>query len=305
MNDKTDILDFDKKYGFVQIPNILVMNMSKLNLSGGELALLTIIRMFAYQKDCSFPSLKTLQNISGFSRQGIINIIKLLEKKGYLVITRKLNSNNLYSFKPLNLLLEKMIQNMGGSQNFRPEVVKNFDPKNKDINNNNKNTHSSNSSYITTARAVPKTKSVCENEIEKIKSTKTFQNSDMGLIENIVKKKGKEAVIAAEYLDKAFSNQAVRNPAGLLISTLRNGLYCDLPASSGINGIKADIERLNERYKGFAVFKGESIKEILNIGGQIAFHTDNCLREIVLTTAKSYEEFENYLNKREAVNNTS
>ncbi len=137
-------------------------------------------------------------------------------------------------------------------------------------------------------------KAVCENEIEKIKKTKTFQNSDTAIIQNIIKKSGKEAVIAAEYIEKAFSGQAVRNPLGLLIKSLERGTYSELPPEKA-NNLNSEIGKLNAEYKGFTIFRNEKIKEFLNIGGRIAFNTDNCLREIIYTPAKSCEEFKSYL----------
>ena len=146
---------------------------------------------------------------------------------------------------------------------------------------------------------------MCEAEVEKIKNTKTFQNTEPATIKNLVKKNGKEAVMAALYINKTFSGQVIRNPLGLLIKTLERGLYTEFLQENNINSnIKADVERLDERYKGFSVFEGERIKEILNIGGKIAFYTDNFLREIIHTSARSYNEFESYLKKQE-VNNTS
>ena len=147
-------------------------------------------------------------------------------------------------------------------------------------------------------------KAVCENEIEKIKKTKTFQNSDTAIIEKIIKKNGKETVIAAEYIEKVFSGQAVRNPPGLLISTLKRGTYSELPPEK-VNNLNFEIDRINAEYKGFIVFRNEKIKEILNIGGRVAFNTDNCLREMVNTPAKTYNEFEKYLRKKQEANNTS
>jgi hypothetical protein len=144
-------------------------------------------------------------------------------------------------------------------------------------------------------------KGVCE--IEKIKKTKTFQNIEPTIIENLLQKQGKKAVIVAEYIEKTFAGQAIRNPAGLLIATLKSGLYSELPQSN-INVIKTDIKKLNEKYKGFSVFQGEKIKEILNIGGKVAFYTDNCLRDLICTPAKSYEEFITYLNRQKGINSS-
>ena len=173
----------------------------------------------------------------------------------------------------------------------------------------------SNSSYIPTS-PVPKTKGVCENKIEKIKSTKTFQDTEPGVIENLLKMNGTKAVIAAQYIEKAFDGRTVRNPVGLLISTLRNGLYCELPAEKGINGIKADIEKLNMQYLAYSlvrkpfphedeVYENEKITEILNIGGRIAYRTNDITKDMVITPAKSYEEFVKYLNNKQEANNTS
>ncbi|MHB1646226.1 MAG: helix-turn-helix domain-containing protein [bacterium] len=246
MIDKTDILDFDKKYGFTQIPNVLVMNMNKLQISGNEFALLTIIRMFAYQKDNSFPSLNSLINISGFSRQGIINIIKSLEKKGYLIIARKLNSKNLYSFKPLNELLEKIIiqQSDRGvvknidypSQKIRPQVVKNFDPNN---NINNNNTHT----YLKQEPCQAK-KSVCEDLkskkekkphtplsplVAEIKKLNLFKNEDEKVINNLANQY-LDSLTAAKYLNYQSKKGLieVKKPLAYLISTLKNKLYDDV-----------------------------------------------------------------------------
>ncbi len=301
MIDKTDILDFDQKYGFVQVPNVLVINMSKLQLSGNELALLIIIRMFAYQRNYSFPSLKTLQKISGISKQGVINIIKTLENKGYLEIKRISQKNNLYSFKSLNDLLEKIINNNIDeevvkifdypSQKTLPPLVKNFDPNKKNVNNKNKNTHTKKEDVM------------CVNEISRIQKTKTFQNTEPAIIGNLLKKNGKKAVIAAEYIEKTFAEQSIRNPAGLLIKTLERGTYSELPQGN-IDSIKADIKKLNDRYKGFPVFYSEKIKEILNIGGRIAFRTDDITKDMTVTPAKSYEEFKTYLNRQKSINSS-
>ena len=137
---------------------------------------------------------------------------------------------------------------------------------------------------------------VCEDEVKKIKKTKTFQNSDSKLIEKIIKKNGKEAVLAAEYIEKSFSGQTIKNPLGLLIRTLERGTYSELPPEK-TNNLNSEIGKLNAEYKGFTIFRNEKIKEFLNIGGRIAFNTDNCLREIIYTPAKSCEEFKSYLQK--------
>ena len=140
---------------------------------------------------------------------------------------------------------------------------------------------------------------------DEIKKTKTFQNTEPAIIENLLQKNGEKAVIAAKYIEKTFAGQAIRNPAGLLIKTLERGTYSELPQETrNLASIKADIERLNEKYKGFSVFQGEKVKEILNIGGRIAFRTDDITKDMTVTAAKSYEEFETYLNRQKGINSS-
>jgi hypothetical protein len=150
--------------------------------------------------------------------------------------------------------------------------------------------------------------SVCEEiekQIEKIKEIRLYQNSEGWVLKNQITKYGKEVLKAAKYLDEAYKNIQVRNPAGLLITTLRNKLYSEIQENNKNNNINADVEKLNMQYRGFEVYENEKIKEILNIGGRIAFYTDNCLRELKYTPAKSYEEFVGYLNKSGIEFNTS
>ena len=300
------------KTPFTWVENDIIRSKS---LSAEEIGLYVILRSFG---ESIYPSVDYLVDLSRMGKKKLYACLKqLINAK--LLIRKQTKNGKIFSNVEYRILsftddYEEIYKEFIGEGLEKPQITVNTQSRSCGHLRHAQIRHALNDhTHIIEEKELfkekephtKKEKAVCEDKIKKIKSTKTFQSSDTGLIENIVKKKGKEAVIAAEYLDKAFSGQAVRNPAGLLISTLQKGLYCELQSGSGINGIKEDIERLNERYKGFAVFTGERIKEILNIGGQIAFHTDNCLREVVLTPAKSYEEFENYLNKQVAINNIS
>ena len=113
-NTKIDILDFNKKTGFIMIPNVLFANLTKLNIKSYEYLLLSALYYFAHQNDSAWPSIKTLQKLTGLSRFGINNLFNNLVKKGYIVKTRRRNKekgniSNLYSFKPLNIILERIM----------------------------------------------------------------------------------------------------------------------------------------------------------------------------------------------------
>ena len=145
-----------------------------------------------------------------------------------------------------------------------------------------------------------------EKQIEKIKEIRLYQNSEDWILKNQIIKYGtKEVLKAAKYLDEAYKNIQVRNPAGLLITTLRNKLYSEIQENNKNNNINADVEKLNMQYRGFEVYENEKITEISNIGARIAFRTDDITKDMTITPAKNYEDFIKYLNKFRMEFNTS
>ena len=150
---------------------------------------------------------------------------------------------------------------------------------------------------------------VCENEvkkqIEKIKEIKLYKNSEIKVLKSLITQYGEEVLKAAAYIEEINKKITVRNPEGLLIATLRNKLYSEIQEDNKNNNINADIEKLNMQYRGFEVYENEKITEIANIGGRIAFRTDDITKDMTVTPAKSYEEFARYLNKFKMEFNTS
>ena len=112
----------------------------------------------------------------------------------------------------------------------------------------------------------------------------------------------RKVLTAAEYLEDAYRDINVYNPEGLLIRTLKDKSYFEITENVKNNNINAEIEKLNMQYQGFRVYENEKITGIFNIGGKIAFYTDNCLREIIYTPTKNYNEFEKYLRKKQEFN---
>ena len=162
-----------------------------------------------------------------------------------------------------------------------------------------------------------KEEDVCENEIkkqiEKIKKIKLYKNSEIGVLKNLIMQYGEEVFKAAEYIEDVNKKIIVRNPEGLLITTLRNKLYSEVSEEKKNNNINGDVEKLNMQYRNFEVYDNEKIEEIIALMGKIAFRTNNASRGITVTHATNYEEFENFLNKfrlklcknSNAVDNTS
>ncbi|MHB1697769.1 MAG: hypothetical protein ACYCSQ_06690 [bacterium] len=153
-----------------------------------------------------------------------------------------------------------------------------------------------------------KEEDVCEGEIEKqigkIKGIKLYRNSEAGILKNLIMQYGEEVLKAAVYIEEVDKRITVRNPEGLLITTLRNKLYSEVQEKKN-NNINADIEKLNMQYRGFSVYGNEKITEIVNIAGRIAFRTNDITKDMMVTPARSYEEFVRCLNKFGIEFNTS
>ena len=111
---KTDAADLSKKY-FFTVSNALIDHCKDLKINSIQLHLLLTIIRHAYQNDSAYPSIPTLQRKTGLSQPTIISNLKKLEERGYITKTsqfrnNKGQSNNLYSFKPLNNILDRLIK---------------------------------------------------------------------------------------------------------------------------------------------------------------------------------------------------
>ncbi len=296
------------KAPFTWVENDIIRSKS---LSSEEIGLYLILRSFGER---IYPSIDYLVDLTKIKKKRLYFCLKQLINTKLLIRKQtkkgKEFSNVEYCILSLNDNYEEIYKEFIGEEPENPKTLENAKsysvasvgmlkmgmPKNDHTHiKKKKNNLKEKESHTPLAQ---EDKSVCENEISRIQKTKTFQNTEPAVIENLIKSNGKKTAIAAEYIEKTFSGQTVRNPEGLLIATLRNGLYSELPpTNNNINGLESDIKRLNEKFKGFFAFKGERIQDILNINGRIAFYTDNYFREIVYTPAKSYNEFESYLKR--------
>ena len=277
------------------IPNVL---MEYAGISQGAKLIWARLAQYAGEKGEAYPAIDTLAKDVGMEERQCRRYLNQLENKKFIKVLRAqgfdkvLHKTNRYIFLWNEIF---STYDRSSADTYDRSSADTYDRSSADTYDRQRESVVRESKEKNTHKEEDK-KAVCENEIEKIKKTKTFQNLDTGLIQNIIRKNGKETVIAAEYIEKVFSGQAVRNPPGLLISTLKRGTYSELPPEK-VNNLNFEIGKLNAEYKGFTIFRNEKIKELLNIGGKIAFHTDNIQREMVCTPAKSCEEFKSYLQK--------
>jgi hypothetical protein len=265
-----------------------------------------------------YPSIKYLTDLGGgIGKNRLYKILdELLENK--LIIRRQIRGKKGYLGRTEYMLLaldddfDEIYKEFTGKEPENPQTPVNTKsypcPQNRDTDNRD-------TDFGTQRRIIDKEdlfnekephtqkegEGVCENEIKKqikkIKEIKLYQNSEAEVLKNLITQYGEEVLKAVAYIEDVNKKITVRNPEGLLIATLRNKLYSEIQENNKNNNINADVEKLNMQYRGFKVYENEKIKEILNIGGRIAFYTDNCLRELKYTPAKSYEEFKIILKK--------
>ena len=232
-NWKTEILDFHQRIGFTQISNAFISNIGVLGITPTEFTIISVIQMFAFQKDEAFPSLMTLANITGLNKDTIIVNLKSLEKKGFIKIIRTIGSNNsyknnIYSFKPLLNKIEKLLlininkntsENIKsvvgnsdqGSQKNRLGVVGNSDPNNKNINNNN-------NKNINTPQP-PNENEKCEGELISNQNLKTLSK----------KYSEKEVDTAYQFLQHLIKQgKQIKDPLAFLFTLLKNKTYEDI-----------------------------------------------------------------------------
>ena len=264
------------------IPNVL---MEYTGISQGAKLIWARLAQYAGEKGEAYPAIDTLAKDIGTEERQCRRYLKELENKKFIKVLRAggkdklLHKTNRYVFL-WNAILDTYVRS-------RPDTYVR-----------------QRSSLVRESKEKSHTKeeeeSVCEEiekHIEKIKEIKLYKDLEAGVLKNLITQYGEEVLKAAIYIKEVNKKITVRNPEGLLITTLRNKLYSEIQENNKNNNINADVEKLNMHYRGFEVHENEKIKELLNIGGKIAFHTDNIQRGIVCTPAKTCEEFKNYLQR--------
>jgi len=108
-----ELLDLADKMGSFGIPNVLFTNLGKLNITPDEFIILSAF-YFAHQNGMAYPSLSILEKLTGISNSGIRKIFKSLITKSYIIKKERMRNRdgymvNIYSFEPLNNILEGII----------------------------------------------------------------------------------------------------------------------------------------------------------------------------------------------------
>ncbi|MHB8231531.1 MAG: helix-turn-helix domain-containing protein [bacterium] len=302
---------------FTWVENNLIRSKS---LSLEAIGLYLILRSFG---GVSYPSIKYLCELGMVGRDKLYRTMnelikaKLLLKKQHHETAGKF-SRTIYRILSLNDNYEEIYKEFMGDEPVNPQTLDNtksqpcpekpYTVKPYTVNPLLIRIIDKEESVYKKEPHTKKEEDVCEGEIEKkiekIKEIKLYRNSEAGILKNLIMQYGEEVLKAAAYIEEVDKRITVRNPEGLLITTLRNKLYSEFQEHKN-NNINADIEKLNMQYRGFSVYGNEKITEIVNIAGRIAFRTNDITKDMIVTPAKSYEEFVKYLNKFGMEFNTS
>ena len=305
---------------FTWVENDLIRSKS---LSLEAIGLYLILRSFG---GTSYPSVDYLCGLGKTGRDKLFRVINelieaklLLRKQGHN--TGGKFSKTIYRIISLNDNYEKIYKEFIGEESIKPQTLDNSQSQPCPEKPYTVKPYTENPTLI---RIIDKEESfkkeshtkeegVCEGkvkkEIEKIKAFKIFKNLEDKFLEMRITEYGREVLAAAQYLEDAFRDIKVYNPAGLLIRTLKDKSYFEITGdikNNNINpNINLDVEKLNMQYRGFRVYGKEVITEIINIGNRIAFRTNDITKDITVSPARKYEDFVNYLNKFREEFNTS
>ena len=223
MKNKNDAADIGRKH-FLIVPNGLIDHCADLNINSVQLHIILTIMRHAFQNDSAYPSIPTLQRKTGLSQPTIILSLRKLEEKGYVTKTQQFRdnkgqSNNLYSFRPLNNILDRLIKGeniqniLTPLKEINPPSKESLEPPLKEINpliihnKNNTNTNKTKSSSST--------------------------SSDDDILKKFNKYPPERVEAAMEVMRKReTAGQIIKNRTGYLRRMLENGFEDLVPASA-------------------------------------------------------------------------
>jgi len=134
----------EKKEGYVVVPNYFLREWVKILGIGPALLYLQLLSYCHKEKDIAWPTITTLSNKLGISKNSLLSYRKILLKHGLIkkIIKRRAAQgnyqSNFYKITPIegsaNIELRQVQILGGGSANIAPGVVQNLHPNNTNLN---------------------------------------------------------------------------------------------------------------------------------------------------------------------------
>ena len=242
----------EKKEGYVVVPNYFLREwVSKLGI-GPALLYLQLLSYCHKEKDIAWPTLTTLSNKLGISKNSLLSYRKILLKYGLIkkIIKRRAAQgnyqSNFYKITPIegsaNIELRQVQILGGGSANIAPGVVQNLHPNNTNLNITNLTTTTKREKDAVAAVNFKKLKeegdlSECGHAQAKEKMQAPYNSKEhytgQAIRERMVELDFKEEFIEKilkdyppkkieEKLDLLMERKNIKSPAGWLSAALKN-----------------------------------------------------------------------------------
>lgn len=100
-----------EREGFTSIPNVLLKHQRDLEMSNGELTVLSNLLLHMWDSNMPYPSAGTISKHSGMAINTIRTHLRSLEKKGIIQRKYRRAQTNMYNLQPLKFKLERLVSN--------------------------------------------------------------------------------------------------------------------------------------------------------------------------------------------------
>ncbi len=253
--------DEEKKEGYVVVPNYFLREwVSKLGV-GPALLYLQLLSYCHKEKDIAWPTLATLSNKLGISKNSLLSYRKILLKYGLIkkIVKRRTAQgnyqSNFYKITPIeggaNIELRQVQILGGGSANIVPGVVQNLHPNNTNLNITNITTTKREKDAVVAVN-FKKLKEKGEEKMRAPYNSKEHytgqalreQMAKLDFKEGFVEKMFKEYSLKKieEKLDLLLERKNIQSPAGWLRAALKNDYRGE--------GQESQPVRIDSRFRG-------------------------------------------------------
>ena len=239
----------EKKEGYVVVPNYFLREQVKILGIGPALLYLQLLSYCHKEKDIAWPTLTTLSNKLGISKNSLLSYRKILLEYGLIkkiVKRRTVQGNyqsNFYKITPIEGSAKIELRQVqilgGGSANIAPGVVQNLHPNNTNLNITNITTKREKDAAVAAVN-FKKLKKEGEEKMQTPYNSKEHYTgqairermAELDFKEEFVEKMLKEYSLKKihEKLDLLMERKNIQNPAGWLRSALKNDYQGEEPA---------------------------------------------------------------------------
>ena len=256
------------KEGYLIIPNYFLREWVKVLGIGPALLYLELLTYCHKEKYIAWPSLTTLSNQLGISKNSLLNYQKILLKYELIkkiIKRRNIQGNyqsNFYKIAPIDSAKNELrqVQILGeGSAKISLGVVQNLHPNNNNLNNTNTTTTNEGKDAVV-AVDFKKLKEKGEEKMLAIKE----QLRDLDFEESFIEKLLKDFSVKKieEKLDLLMEKRNIKSPAGWLMAALKSDYrdvweerYNEEPAGGSRSGNLVNIPEQASREKALEAIK--------------------------------------------------